>query len=699
MKLLRAHVENFRLLKELEIAFTTDKDRNLTVIRAANESGKTTLLTALQWGLFGDEALPDRGRNFRLSPLDASSGQKVSVTVCVEVDYEVTTSTSHNRYRLVRVVTETVQGAVWDRGDTKINLFQLTRNGAAPQSNPEAHVRPHLPSELREVFFTDGDRALSFIEGTKGQQMQRVEAAIRSLLGLTVVEEALGHVRRVSTDLNQKVRKEAGSRGELQAVSERLATLEHELPNLEDQARKAKETRLNLEELEEGADRRLADALRRGNRADLEKQRQAAIRGRDAAEKDAAEAARDHAQLFRSELLGKHLLADHFTKAKSVLDVLHKQGKIPNQTIPVLEDRLKQPVCICGETLDPNDSAGQRRRGHIEDLIDESRNSDAIQEKVTALYYGAQDLLSPAGDRTWSDEYSDTLQRRQRAATRRREYGESEAAIDAKIAALPDVDIQQLYASRDRYRSQYEEARSKEIRINAQLEGMQRDIKQLEGEREKFLQQDEKGMKIGAELEVSHDLQRVLEGALETMKTRELGHVSERMNALFLDMIGADPSQRSIITKAAITPDFRIVVFGRYDHPLDPSQDLNGASRRALTMAFILALTQVSEVEAPNVIDTPLGMMAGYVKQAVLQLASRQSAQLMLFLTHSEIAGCEDILDKRAGRVYTLTNPAHYPKILVNDPQVEDTGVLLCDCDHRQHCQLCERREEAVFND
>ena len=699
MKLLRAHVENFRLLKELEIAFATDKDRNLTVVRAANESGKTTLLTALQWGLFGDEALPDRGRNFRLSPIDVSSGQKVLVTVCVEVDYEVTTSTSNNRYRLVRVVTETVQGGLWDRGDTKINLFQLTRSGATPQNNPEAHVRPHLPNELREVFFTDGDRALSFIEGTKGQQMQRVEAAIRSLLGLTVVEEALGHVRKVSTDLNQKVRKEAGSRKELQAVSERLVTLECELPKLEEQVRKAKETRLNLEELEEEADRKLSDALRRGNRKELEEQRQGAIRGRESAERDAADAARDHAQLFRSELLGKHLLVGHFTKAKSILDVLHKQGKIPNQTIPVLEDRLKQPVCICGETLDANDTAGQRRRTHIEGLIDESLSSDAIQEKVTALYYGAQDLLSPTGERTWSDEYSEIFQRRQRAATRRREYGETEAAIDAKIAVLPDVDIQQLYASRDRYRSQYEEARSKEIRVNAQLEAIQRDIKHAEAERKKLLQHDEKGMKIGAELEVAHDLQQVLESALETMKTRELGRVSERMNALFLDMIGADPSQRSIITDAAITTDFRIVVFGRYDHPLDPSLDLNGASRRALTIAFILALTQVSEVEAPNVIDTPLGMMSGYVKQAVLQLASRQSSQLMLFLTHSEIAGCEDILDRRAGRVYTLTNPVHYPKILVNDPQVEDTGVLLCNCTHRGYCQICERREEAVFND
>jgi DNA sulfur modification protein DndD len=314
-------------------------------------------------------------------------------------------------------------------------------------------------------------------------------------------------------------------------------------------------------------------------------------------------------------------------------------------------------------------------------LIEDSRNSDALQEKVTALYYGAQELLRPVEGRTWSEEYSDVFERRQRANTRCREFGEQESAIEAKIAALPDVDIQQLRTTRDHYRGQAKDAQSKEIRLNSQLEALLRDIRLAEAERKSFLQYDEKGMKIGAELEVAHDLQQVLTNALETMKTRELKHVSDQMNALFLEMIGADPAQRSIITRAAITPEFRIVVFGSFDHPLDPSQDLNGASRRALTIAFILALTKVGEVESPNVMDTPLGMTSGYVKRAIVQLASQESSQLILFLTHNEIKGCEDILDEHVGKICTFTNPALYPKILANDPGTNDTGIMICDCD------------------
>ena len=693
MKLLNARIENFRLLKEVKIDFSTEVDRNLTIIRAANESGKTTLLTALQWGLFGDAALPDQGKNFRLSPLDTSSGIEASLIVSVAVEYKISARASTRTYRLIRSVTETVRAGEWERRNANINLLHLKSNGAYPIDNAKAHVRPHLPEELREVFFTDGDRALSFIEGSRGDQMKRVENAIRSLLGLGVIEDALDHVRKVSSSINQKVRKEGGNRNELDTATKRLAQLQNEIPELEKQVKRAKEARINLEGLEQEADRELSEALRKGNREELEKQRKAAIHGRQSAEKDSVQAAREHANLFRSKLLSKHLLSGPFAKANGILERLHSQGKIPSQTIPVLEDRLNQPVCICGESLDTNDKNGEKRRTHIRILIEDSRNSDEIQKKITALYYSSKELLRPIESRTWIDEYNDIFERRQRAINRCQQHGEAERAAEAKIAEIPNSDTRQLRDTRNRYYNQFKETQGEEIRLNLQLEAKQRDVKSAEADRAKFLQKDKRGLKFAAELYVAKDLQDIMSNALETMKTRELQKVSKYMNALFLDMIGVDVSQKAIITRAEITPDFRILVFGQYEQPLDPSQDLNGASRRALTIAFILALTKVSEVEAPNVIDTPLGMTSGYVKTAILKFAAQQSSQLILFLTHDEIKGCEDILDRYAGRVYTLTNPAHYPKILINEPGVTDTRVLLCDCNHRQHCEICERRE------
>ena len=705
MKILRARIKNFRLLKEIDIAFATDEERNLTVIRAANESGKTTLQTALQWGLFGDDALPKEG-GFRLSPLDASSGEKVRVDVSVEIDYEIPKGGDIRTYKLIRHVTETVRGGEYNifPDDKNLDLFKMTSKGADPVKvqHPESYILQHLPKELREVFFTDGDRALNFIEGDMGKPKKRVEGAIRSLLGLEVIEDALNHVKDVISAINKRVQK-GGSQSDLEEVTEKLLEYEDDISKSEKELESVREEKDNLMELAKDADDKLTKVLGQGNRQDLERQRQDARKRRETAEEDARKAAGDHSNLFKKEVLAKHFLIKPFKKAKTILDKLHERGEIPNQTIPVLEDRLNQPMCICGESLNADDSGGQKRRECIQRLIEASRNKDENREKVAALFYSAQDLLKPVEGSAWSGEYQEVFRRRESAKERAKESGQDESEADAKISKLPDVDIQELQKKKNQWTEQAEEKRDKEATLKAKVQHLVERVKELKHKQAKLLQKDDQGRKISAELRVAKDLQTIMNDALEVMKTKELARVSGRMNEIFLKMIGSDESERSTIKHAEITPEFKIIVLGLHDQELNPSQDLNGASRRALTIAFILALTEVSEVDAPNVIDTPLGMTSGFVKTSILQTAIQQSSQLILFLTHDEIKGCEDILDEYAGRIHTLTNPSHYPRILINDPEIEDTKILICECNHHNSCKICARRKtidvESIADD
>ena len=170
MKLLRAEFQNFRLLQDLELEFSTDPQRKLTVIRAANESGKTSILHGLQWALYGDEALPGKGEGFRLHPIDWAVSDDRRVPITAMVEFELTTHRrvggelreTRRRYRLVRSAFEDVDTQT--RSASTIKLFALNDAGASPIDAPEALINDELPPKLRDVFFTDGDRALSFIE-------------------------------------------------------------------------------------------------------------------------------------------------------------------------------------------------------------------------------------------------------------------------------------------------------------------------------------------------------------------------------------------------------------------------------------------------------------------------------------------------------------------------------------------------------
>ncbi len=194
MKLIRAKFENFRLLRHLELDFSTDKERNLTIIRAENETGKTTILNGLLWAFYNDDALPGRGLDYRLHPIDWDISDSHGISISVEVDFETTAFRRSprglietiRRYRVIRSAYELLNGEKWERKRSAVQLFHLTDTGSKPIDPPEAHINDELPRELREVFFTDGDRALSFIESTASTptKRERVEKAIRTLLGL-----------------------------------------------------------------------------------------------------------------------------------------------------------------------------------------------------------------------------------------------------------------------------------------------------------------------------------------------------------------------------------------------------------------------------------------------------------------------------------------------------------------------------------
>lgn len=705
MKLLRAQFQNFRLLRDLELEFSTDPDRRLTVIRAANESGKTTILHGLQWALYGDTALPGRGEDFRLHPIDwhVSDGRRVPVIATVEFELTShrrvsgTTRETRRRYRLVRSAFEEVDSHT-RRATSTVKLFALNDTGASPIEAPEALINDELPPELREVFFTDGDRALSFIEAdvTLSTKRERVQRAIRSLLGLGVIDDAIKHVRRSAAEVNRKA-KQVGTGSDLNNIASQLEAIGDNIENLDADLKDAKQQFGAFDEKVNEIDRKIALALEKGDKEKLGKdldQVKSEIRRLDS-QLGAAE--KEHSVLFRSRSIASDLLQPVFDHAFEQLEVLRDQGKIPNTTIPVLQDRLSAEICICGETLKSSDPDGKNRRIHIQKLIKDSQHADEVQEIITDLYYGAKSLQISDGTepRAWLEDYTKIVQRRDGIQTLREEAGRKFRALQKQLDSLPDTDIQGLRESRRQYKDQRDRYLSKQSSVETQLTGLQRDRETLEVERDRLLREQKKGARILAELEVAQDVMKVLQGTYERITNEELQKVSELMNNIFLEMIGADPEQGAIIRHAKISREFDIIVYGPNDRTLNPDRDLNGASRRALTLAFILALTKVSEAEAPNVIDTPLGMTSGFVKRSILRTAVRESAQLILFLTHDEVAGCEEIIDDAAAVVFTLTNPAHYPKMLVNDPGVEERMVLRCDCDHKNECQLCQRHADV----
>jgi DNA sulfur modification protein DndD len=713
MKLIKAHIKNFRLLKDLVLDFSVDPDRPLTVIRAANETGKTTCETALIWGLYGSSALAGKGQNYPLYPSDSLSAGVEKVDISVEIEFETTEVVNpgrpserieEHRYRLLRTCIERPTPALGEfkRTNEHARLFEVTEKGVdpIPEERVEGIIENSIPIALKDVYFTDGDSAMSFIEAaaTQGVKRQRVRDAIEALLGLEYLEKTIKHLNNVAKKFSQEI-DNTDYASELEQLNDAIEGFEEDLAEWRAEHRDLEgDLREGQKRLEE-TERRIEEILQLGDRQKLLRDIQQCKANITRNEEAGARALSQLAGLLRTKEVAASVIGDAAQKGLGILEELSRNKQLPKVNIPILEELLDRSACFCGESLDSETASGRDRRSHIADSIEKSREADALSEAASSLFYSvrSQQFGSVAAE-SWLDKYQDFSRDYADRSADARRFEADLKRLDSEVSEIEDSNLEELRQNRAALKNKIEH-------ITMRIGTLTANISETEDKRsDRVIVRDRVEKKLHktgvstAKLDASRLCANVFEKVYSRMRGEEVERVSEEMNRIFMQMIGARPEENdlTLITKAELTDEFDIKVFGPQGHELNPDTDLNGASRRAITLAFILALTRVSRVEAPNVIDTPLGMMSGYVKQAVLMRTLEEGSQVILFLTHDEIKGVEPILDAKAGRVFTLTNPAHYPNMLVNKPPVSDARIIRCECSHRTVCDVCERRDAVM---
>jgi DNA sulfur modification protein DndD len=354
----------------------------------------------------------------------------------------------------------------------------------------------------------------------------------------------------------------------------------------------------------------------------------------------------------------------------------------------------------------------------VEELIARQRTIDDKRRALTELHHASKgDLYRAEGAGVEWLSALESLERTRLNNRKAMSAAQDQLKVcDEKIERIKRAGVEECRKDRDSLRSSLT-AKQDELRdLQTEIDKAQAIITELKPRQEALLREDQKLEALNSRLTVTEDMAEVVRGALEDLQKIYLSQVSRRMNDLFLEMVGADPASMAalgdggqrkvnrVFESAEITDGYEIVVNSAEGKTLNPEHELNGASKRALTFSFIWALTEVSQVIAPRIIDTPLGMMSGLVKRRVLELitatGSRSSdvdKQVVLVLTRDEIRGIETIVDERAGRIVTFSNSDHYPVDLKNRPETDVAEIISCECSHRQYCRICARRNDDQY--
>lgn len=192
MLLRSIRLKNFRQYKgEQTITFSCDSERNVTVILGDNTSGKTTLVQAFNWALYGIANFPTKD----LLNLDVARqmhpGEKETVEVELYLNHD---NTEYLISRSQDYACDSRGVRALPVGSAKVSYRKADgQNEPIRSSAVNITINKILPEKLSSYFFFDGERISNI------SSKQDVSESVKGLLGLSVLDNAMMHLNPSSS--------------------------------------------------------------------------------------------------------------------------------------------------------------------------------------------------------------------------------------------------------------------------------------------------------------------------------------------------------------------------------------------------------------------------------------------------------------------------------------------------------------------
>ena len=705
-------LHNFALYPDAHLDFSTEQARPATLIRGENESGKTTLMRAFLWVLYGEDGLPDVPNV--MHPIRPVWTKSERIRTRVELRFEARGSRGGLiNYKLIREATTKVVNGIVEYDDEGANLLfkQIDGNwGEADEKLFEMLMYRYFRPELRDFFFIDADKSVRFVGGPEGEHDDTLmrgttTQAIYSLLGMEALRKSINRLENRRAEFLRK--KGRASRD----VNERQIAAD--LEELQGKKQEVEDRQAELQRQVEGSQAELNEVDRRLQRDIAKVTAQTGLNERISAIKDELSTARERRAEIISRLSSliegddRSAAALMFPAVESVVDVLdplYRAGKIPPTELTLLPRLLREGKCVCGIRFEdhPEQRLEVERRYHESERLD--RSAHFLGNVLEAARRLGNHALGK-GVRAWTEDV--------------KECQDELAELDEKINDR-DSDRERLTAQRDAagtlsepvYRERQNHV--SELRIlyqksaddlrtaNADVAALRAQVRSL-GERLRVAQTGEQRSRdLRDAADVADDLQTVLKAALEVIESRQVKELSNVMNRIFRDVIGAtSESNFSEVGLRAVRGGIGpIVQYEPYSLDGDgndkPLAMANGASRRALAVSFVLALAETTGSSVPFVADSLLHPFAGGVLRRLVSylVDGRRVGQPILF-GHTHDFSDDEIrqsLIDAAGMTYTITSEAHVGGDVIRAAphRQHSRQSVICGCGIDEYCDICE---------
>ncbi|WJN61604.1 AAA family ATPase [Pseudomonas sp. SO81] len=645
MKLKKITIRNFRqFYGEVSINFATSENASVTVIHGENGAGKTSLLNAFKWVLYGATDF-DTNNDKILSEkaiAEADENSIIVMSVTLEFDDDGASYTASREQKFSKGQSLNAQPV----GPSMPSLSWIDDAGKSHRStNPSSQLNQILPENMHGYFFFNGERIEKLSYSSASTQ---VRDAVKSLMGLNILDRAENQLKKTVVQYFNKEAKDCSS-GNLKVLYEEQSTLTDQIQKKDDEINGWEKNKsacdLEIEEIDKSLDSIKVVAQQQKLRKELEAQLDQIKKNKLSVELSLNKNITERGFLAFIEV--------QLAEVKQYLDEMRVRGEMPSKVkATFIDDLINIGKCICGQPLEPGSDCVKTLESYKNTIKD-----NGVEESFLALF-GVMSHLQTERKTLFTNIHELTTKLEELANQRKELLGRidelGEEIGGAEDAAAMEMRRATLKEKRQEYNDKCAIGRH-------QISDWDCALKEKEKEIEKELAKTSQADLSQRRKQLAKEVAVTIGEFHEAMAHQVRLDLSKRVDETF----------RKIMRKdywAEIDEDFTLKIFKNIEgHGKQQVWEKSTGENQVTSLCFISSIVNSAKERAsksgvfqkggiyPIVMDSPFGALDPEYRQKVANLIPALADQVIVMVSKSQWRGeVENELSKRLGKQYTL---------------------------------------------
>lgn len=614
-------LSNYRQFKGNQcLKFHHHPEKNVSIILGQNGAGKSNILNAITWCLYGIEVHSDKIYNTSDMPIiNATVVSELNIGEKASAEVKITLHTQQGLWIIKRIIVgfKNPKGMLtYEYGDLQVVREIEGETILDEGENTQILINNLLPIDLRNFFFIDGEQLREFF---RFRSPERVGKAIEQVSQLELIEKSDEHLRTLKRNLRRDVRE---STPQLEVIQQKISSNEEAMKKnqeiINDLRENVEKWRVELQEIREY----LADT----NNKDLK----ILTSERNSIETDIRQLENDLSAHYREkyrylvEIAPYIYLRKEIEQSKALIEEnIGAKTKLHNISRELIISILSEKKCICGKDID--DNAQTLLKSYSDELI----FSDLRDILISGKNRYDDILKSLSGFQERLDELNLKIQgkcHQVEAKSRRLEQ------IKEKILSFNEEEIVQKEVRRDELIKNISKKEQAIKILESQIQVHKKHKRDLQQEEEREIFKDQKNELLRKKLEIVDGALKVFTKTSEQVRYLVRKHVEKTTSNNFFELI----RKKDAFKEISINDRYEVSV--KHARGFNVVDHLSAGEHMILGLSFMSSLMTISGFKAPVIIDTPLAKIDDEHRDNITSKLPQfvKGTQLILLVTPSE---------------------------------------------------------------